>query len=123
VLKSSSHTSRGYNSLVFVSKKSAPLTRKAPQKASSHSCCVVAGDAVGAIRMWDVTFPNRPIWSISMGPYPVNSIVLSHSKREIICGSQSGVIAVRMLDAECLEVTPMHDEPNSLDAIADLRRP
>lgn len=97
VLKSSTHASAGYKAFTFVTKQVSVSTsqlRKIQSTTKTELSHVIAGDVSGAIRMWDLRFPTRPLWTISTGPHPINTIVLSDCKKRIICGTQNGFILV-----------------------------
>uniref|UniRef100_H3HBX0 Uncharacterized protein n=1 Tax=Phytophthora ramorum TaxID=164328 RepID=H3HBX0_PHYRM len=81
VLKSSNHPSSGIRP---------PGMMK--QKSRARTTNVIAGDTDGAIRMWDVRSPMRPIWSFLTGSQPINSIVLSPNKQCVICGNEAGML-------------------------------
>ncbi|KAJ0412282.1 hypothetical protein ATCC90586_006668 [Pythium insidiosum] len=99
VLKASTRPSSGYNDLVFFSPPDRSLTStlatagnkrtKAPR-----SGAVIAGDLDGALRQWDLRFPTRPVWSISTGSQPVNTLVLTCDNELLLCGTEGGMILV-----------------------------
>ncbi|KAH7484731.1 hypothetical protein KRP22_005898 [Phytophthora ramorum] len=97
VLKSSNHPSSGYNDLLYLPTTESTLPSIRPpgmmkQKSRARTTNVIAGDTDGAIRMWDVRSPMRPIWSFLTGSQPINSIVLSPNKQCVICGNEAGML-------------------------------
>ncbi|GLE00444.1 hypothetical protein PINS_up009201 [Pythium insidiosum] len=99
VLKASTRPSSGYNDLVFF----APPDRSAVPKASLHGTkkgksrtgAVIAGDLDGALRQWDLRFPTRPVWSVSTGSQPVNTLSLTSDNELLLCGTEGGMVLVR----------------------------
>ncbi|KAF4320712.1 hypothetical protein BBO99_00005349 [Phytophthora kernoviae] len=97
VLKSSSHPSSGYNDLLYLPGPEAPKPRQMGMhalktKPREKTNYIIAGDMDGAIRMWDLRFPVRPVWSFFTGSQPINSMILSPNKQFLICGNEAGML-------------------------------
>ncbi|TMW62654.1 hypothetical protein Poli38472_005272 [Pythium oligandrum] len=129
VLRASSRPSSGYLDLVFLppvgqntmgSASGAQLSKKKLRAGS-----VVAGDMDGNVRLWDLRFPNRPQWSVSVGSQPVNVLTLSHDKQFLICGTEGGMIMtydVRNLVVPAFGSKPM-PQRRAAYRLVDLVRP
>ncbi|KAG6602969.1 WD40/YVTN repeat-like-containing domain [Phytophthora cinnamomi] len=97
VLKSSTHPSSGYNDMLYLraTEPNLPNSRQlgmTKKNRRAGGCNIIAGDVDGAIRMWDVRFPLRPVWSFPTGSQPINALVLSPNKQFLICGNEAGVL-------------------------------
>jgi WD40 repeat protein len=79
-LKGNSRPSSGYCDVVFL--------------ASSGRVQVIAGDIDGAVRAWDVRFPQKPLWIVSSGNQPINSLALTHDQRYLLIGTEAGLLMV-----------------------------
>ncbi|KAF0685568.1 Aste57867_22576 [Aphanomyces stellatus] len=58
--------------------------------------CIIAGDIDGAIRMWDVNVPAKPLWVISntRDVGSINSICLCANDRYLICATDQSWILI-----------------------------
>ncbi|KAE9197753.1 hypothetical protein PF004_g19739 [Phytophthora fragariae] len=97
VLKSSNHPSSGYNDMVYLPATESKLPNSRPvgmakTKPRTGGCSVIAGDVDGSIRMWDIRFPLRPVWSFITGSQPINALLLSSNNQFLVCGTEAGVL-------------------------------
>ncbi|KAL7686176.1 putative WD40/YVTN repeat-like-containing domain superfamily [Plasmopara halstedii] len=94
VLKSSNQPSSGYNDFFYFSTSGIISSQKEPsrEKSSLKSVSLIAGDTNGAVRMWNLQIPLRPVWSFLAGSLPINALVLSANKQFLIIGNEAGML-------------------------------
>eukprot|EP00644_Phytophthora_capsici_P009750 jgi/Phyca11/118145/e_gw1.35.91.1 len=96
VLKSSNQPTCGYNDLLYLPSTKPTLANSQQKNGKANvrpkPVFIIAGDMDGAVRMWDLRSPLRPMWSFLVGSHPINSLVLSPNNQYLVCGNEAGMI-------------------------------
>ncbi|KAG1688623.1 hypothetical protein DVH05_003548 [Phytophthora capsici] len=96
VLKSSNQPTCGYNDLLYLPSTEPTLANSQQKNGKANvrpkPVFIIAGDMDGAVRMWDLRSPLRPMWSFLVGSHPINSLVLSPNNQYLVCGNEAGMI-------------------------------